>query len=226
MQVRVEWFKIDQIRALGFAQALGLTDRTVIVFSADNGGNMYNTVDDTTPTSNRPLRGGKATVYEGGVRGFALVQWPGKVAEKIVSSDIVHVSDMYPTLLKLAGGKLEQAKPLDGVDIWPVLAERQLSPRKEVLINVEDLRGAIRVGEWKLIVHAALPSRVELFQLSSDPEEAENRAEQNAERIKEMLAALNKYAYDMAPAKYLEDITKPHTGEIPIYWGYNPTRKQ
>jgi len=172
------------------------------------------------------LRDGVGSLYEGGVRGFALVQWPGKIAEKIVSTDIVHVSDMYPTLIGLAGAKLQQPKPLDGVDIWPVLSERQLSPRKEVLINVEDLRGAIRIGEWKLIVHAALPSRVELFQLSADPEEAENRAEQNADRVKEMLTALNKYAYEMAPAKYLEDLAKPHTNDTPVYWGHNPTRRQ
>jgi arylsulfatase A-like enzyme len=208
-----------------------LLEKTLIIFHSDNGGAVptkFATGDGDVKklvANNDVLRDGMGSLYEGGVRGFALVHWPNVVPEKVVSSDLLHVTDMYPTLIGLAGGKLEQAKPLDGVNIWPVLADKQLSPRKEVLINVEDLRGAIRVGEWKLIVHAALPSRVELFQLSSDPEEAENRAERDPERVQEMLAALNKYAYDMAPSKYLEEMSKPHAGEIPIYWGYNPSRR-
>ncbi len=207
-------------------------ENTLIVFHSDNGGAVptkFATGDGDVKkpaADNDVLRDGMGSLYEGGVRTFALLRWPSKFGEKEASSDLVHVCDLFPTLVSLAGGKIEQTRPLDGVNIWPLLAERQLSPRKEVLINVEDLRGAIRVGEWKLIVHAALPSRVELFQLSSDPEEAENRAEQNTDRVKELLAALNKYAYDMAPSKYLEELYKPHTQELPVYWGYNPSRRQ
>jgi arylsulfatase A-like enzyme len=147
------------------------------------------------------------------------------VWDKTVLSDMAHVVDMYATLLKLGGGKDQGDKKIDGLDLWPMLTEKQAGPRKEVLINVEDLRGAIRVGEWKLVVHAAMPSRIELFQLSNDPEEAENRVERESERLKEMMGKLNEYAYDMAPAKYLEELGKPHSAEIPTYWGHNPARK-
>ena len=58
---------------------LGLTERTIIVLASDNGGNMYNEVEGERPTSNSPLRGGKATMYEGGVRGPCVVVWPGVV---------------------------------------------------------------------------------------------------------------------------------------------------
>ena len=62
---------------------LEIADNTIIIFASDNGGNMYNEVDGTTPTSNAPLRGGKATMYEGGVRGPAIVVWPGHVRSRL-----------------------------------------------------------------------------------------------------------------------------------------------
>jgi arylsulfatase A-like enzyme len=218
----------DVVAALEKKQLL---DKTLIVFHSDNGG----AVPTKLPTgdgdvkramaNNDTLREGKGSLYEGGVHGFALVHWPNIIWEKSINTDMIHVTDMYPTLLGVAGGNLEQPKKLDGLSFWPVLTEKTLAPRKEVLINVEDLRGAIRVGEWKLIVHSALPSRVELFQLSADPEEAENRAEREPDRVKDMLTTLNNFAYEMTPSKYLEALAKPHKADIPIYWGSNPTRR-
>jgi arylsulfatase A-like enzyme len=208
-----------------------LLDKTLIIFHSDNGGALptkFATGDGDVKKAaadNDVLRDGMGSLYEGGVRGFALAHWPNVIAEKTIASDLVHITDMYPTLVGLAGGKPEQGRKLDGVNIWPVLSEKALSARREVLVNVEDLRGAIRIGEWKLVVHAALPSRVELFQLSADPEEAENRAERDPERVREMLTALNQYAYDMAPSKYLEELGKAHATELPIYWGHNPSRR-
>jgi arylsulfatase A-like enzyme len=221
---------IGLVRAALDRKKLG--DSTLIIFHSDNGGAMptkFAKGDGDVKkgvADNDVLREGMGSLYEGAVRGFALANWPNTIPENTVSSDIIHVTDMYPTLLGLAGGKAEHAKALDGVDIWPVLRDKQLSARKDVLINVEDLRGALRRGEWKLVVHAALPSRVELFQLSADPEEAENRAERDPERVREMLATLNQYAYEMVPAKFLEELAKPHTTEVPVYWGHNPVRRQ
>ena len=79
---------------------LKIADNTIIVFSSDNGGNMYNEVDGTTPTSNRPLRGGKATMFEGGVRMPCVIAWPGITKAGSRSDALVQSEDFYPTLLE------------------------------------------------------------------------------------------------------------------------------
>ncbi|MFN0078340.1 MAG: sulfatase [Prosthecobacter sp.] len=78
---------------------LKLADNTIIIFTADNGGNMYNEIDGTTPTSNRPLRGGKATMFEGGTRVPCVVVWPGIATPGSRSDALVQSEDFYPTLL-------------------------------------------------------------------------------------------------------------------------------
>ena len=78
---------------------LGIADNTIIIFTSDNGGNMYNEVDGTTPTSNAPLRGGKATMFEGGTRVPCVIVWPGITAAGTLSDEIIQSEDYYPTLL-------------------------------------------------------------------------------------------------------------------------------
>jgi arylsulfatase A-like enzyme len=79
---------------------LQIADNTIIIFTSDNGGNMYNEVDGTTPTSNAPLRGGKATMFEGGTRVPCVIVWPGITAAGSRSDAIIQSEDYYPTLLE------------------------------------------------------------------------------------------------------------------------------
>jgi arylsulfatase A-like enzyme len=208
-----------------------MLDNTLIVFQSDNGGALptkYPTGDGDVQdfaADNGIYREGKGSLYEGGVRVVALASWPGKIKPGSTVVQFLHVSDMYATILKLVGAALEQPKKLDGMDVWPVIAGGQLSPRKQVLINVEDFLGAIRIGEWKLVVYAALPARVELFNIANDPEEQENVAGRYPERVKEMTAALTDYAYDMAPSKYLEELVAVEAGKRPLVWRHNPAAR-
>jgi len=94
----------------------------------------------------------------------------------------------------------------------------------EALLNVEDFRGAIRMGDWKLIQHATLPGKVELYNLRADPSEEDNLAERDPERVRAMQKRLTEYAWDMAPSKYLEELARPRKVEVPIHWGENPVR--
>jgi arylsulfatase A-like enzyme len=181
-------------------------------------------VDDFA-ADNGVFRDGRGSLYEGGVRTVALASWPGRIKPKSVVTDMLHVTDMYATLLKLSGASLEQPKKLDGMDLWATLAEGAPSPRKEILVNVEDFRGAIRIGEWKLVLYAALPSRFELYDIANDPGEADNVADRYPERVKQMLARLDDYAYQMVPAKYLEELAATKAGQTPIFWRVNPVRR-
>jgi arylsulfatase A-like enzyme len=204
-------------------------DRTLILLHGTTGG-AVNTKFPTgdgdarkTVASNGHYRDGRGNLHEGGLRAVAFLHWPGKT-QPGVSMELMHAVDLYPTLLTLAGAKLEQPKPIDGLDMWPTLSEGKPSPRKEVLLNVEDLRGAIRTGDWKLIVYAQLPGRLELYDLKADPSEEDNQAEREGERVQSMLKRLNDYAWDMAPSKYLEELAKPRRVEAPMFWGDNPAR--
>jgi arylsulfatase A-like enzyme len=93
-----------------------------------------------------------------------------------------------------------------------------------VLLNVEDFRGAIRMGDWKLIRIATLPSRTELYNLRADPSEEDNQAEREPERCQSMLKRLTDYAWEMAPSLYLEELAHPHKTDIPIFWNDNAIR--
>lgn len=203
-----------------------LLERTLIVFHSDNGGGVATRVATgesdalTKAADNAPFREGRGSLYEGGVRAVALAHWPGQIKPKSMLADPAHAVDWYPTLLKLAGASLEQKRRIDGLDLWPMLAQNQRSPHADLLLNVEDFRGAIRVGEWKLIVHSTLPMRIELFDVANDPEEVDNRAEAYPDRVKDMMAKLNAYAYDMMPAKYMEDIPAIR----PLLLRHNPAR--
>jgi arylsulfatase A-like enzyme len=206
----------------------GLLDNTLLVFQSDNGGAVptrFATGDrdvERPAADNGIFREGKGSLYEGGVRVAAVASWPGRIKPKTIVTEPLHVTDLYTTLLGLAGASLEQPKKLDGVDVWAVIADGKRTQRKDMLLNVEDFGGAIRVGEWKLIVHASLPSRVELYDIANDPEEADNKAGAHPDRVQELLARLNDYAYDMLPAQYLEELT---AGDRPVFWRANPPRR-
>ena len=103
---------------------LQIAGRTIIIFTADNGGNMYNEVDGAKPTSNRPLRGGKATLFEGGTRVPCVVVWPGIAKPGSRSDAIIQSEDFFPTLIEgLQGQHVSQSETetLDGKSILPAL---------------------------------------------------------------------------------------------------------
>ena len=206
----------------------GMLDNTLIVFQSDNGGAVplrYVTGDrdiDRPAADNGSNREGRGSLYEGGVRVVALASWPGRIPPKTIVTEPLHVTDMYVTLLTLAGAAMEQPRKPDGKDAWPAIAEGKRIGRKDILLNVDDFAGAIRVEEWKLILHASLPSRIELFDIANDPEESHNVASSHPDRVKGLLAALNEYAYDMVPSLHLEESI---AAGRPVFWRANPPRR-
>ena len=194
----------DQIgRVVAALDKKKMRDNTLIVFQSDNGGTrnaMFAGEGDMSkikiPCDNGPYRDGKGSLYEGGTRVVALANWPGHIKAGSTVDGMIHVVDMYPTLVGLAGGSTAKSKPLDGMDVWPTISEGKPSPRTEIVYNVEPFRAGIRQGDWKLIWRTPLPSVVELYNLAQDPSEKNNLAAENPEKV----AALQKRANELAAA--------------------------
>lgn len=177
----------------------GVRDNTLFIFSSDNGGPAPGRLTDNTP-----LRGGKASVYEGGVRVCAFVTWDGVIPAGSQSAEPLHVVDWYPTLLGLAGGRLDGPGqlPLDGRDIWSTLVAGAPSPHEEILLNAAPKGGAIRVGDWKLKIDRTKEGeRVELFNLVDDLSEQQNLAEQMPEQVRLLRQRYDRFEAEAVPPK-------------------------
>lgn len=211
----------DQIgRVLEALEKRNMRENTLIVFHSDNGGTRSakfageSAVKGELPPNNGPYRDGKGMLYEGGTRVVGLANWPGRVQPGVVSG-MVHVVDMYPSLLGLAGAKLDKSKPLDGMDVWSAISEGKPSPRDEVVYNVEPFRGALRKGDWKLVWGALLPPRMELFDLSKDPSEATNLADTNLEKVKELQTRIEALAREAVPPLFIADVLRTAMSTAP-----------
>ena len=188
----------------------GIRDNTLIFFASDNGGKLAGSVSapgtgaaKTPPASNGAFRDGKASLYEGGVRVPAIMNWPGKLKPG-VTNEPLHMVDIMPTILNLAGGHGNSERPFDGKDIWNSIAEGKSSPHEDILINVEFFRGAIIKGNWKLVKMATLPGKTELFDLSKDPGEKTNVADQFPEVVDDLEARLIAYAKEQKTSLWLK----------------------
>ena len=204
----------DQIgKVLAALEKRGMRENTLIVFMSDNGGNlsaMFAGELDVSkiklPSDNGPYRGGKGMLYEGGTRVAALANWPGRIKPGNVDG-VIHMVDMFPTLASLAGAPTARSKPLDGMNVWPVISEGEASPRTEVVYNVETFRGAVRKGDWKLVWRTPLPSALELYNLREDPSEKNNVAAQHPEMVRQLQQRIEELAREMAKPMFLVSVT-------------------
>ena len=164
-------------RVLDTLRELKLSEKTLVIFTSDNGG--------TPRAVNAPLRGFKGSTWEGGMREPTIAWWPGKIPAGTATDEITGMMDVLPTLVKLGGGQLPADRTLDGRDIWPLLAgvAGATSPH-EVFHYFRGLKlEAIRSGPWKL--HLA---KTELYNLATDLGEASNVAPANPDVVQRLQA--------------------------------------
>jgi len=175
-------------KVLAKLDELGLREKTLIIFTSDNGGLA---TSEGWPTSNLPLRAGKGWLYEGGIREPLLVRWPAVVKAGSVVNTPVSSPDFFPTLLEAAGAKPPPGQVLDGVSLVPLfkggtLPERALFWHYPHYGNQGGAPGAaIRRGEWKLIEWQE-DRRVELFNLAQDLGEKQDLAVKEPERVAQL----------------------------------------
>lgn len=178
---------------------LGLTERTIFIFSSDNGGLHVLESPGTPATFNRPYRAGKGYLYEGGLREPLLIRWPGVVAAGSVCDTPVVLTDLMPTILAAAGiDAATTVGPLDGVSLVDLLRGEPLPPRQLCwhFPNYANQggcpAGAIREGDWKLVEQFEDGS-VELYNLADDPSETRNLADEQPYLAEDLRQKLNSW---------------------------------
>ncbi len=174
---------------------LSLANNTVLIFTGDNGG-------EDRVTSNAPLRAGKSTLYEGGIREPLLIRWPGVVKAKSVCNTPTCNIDFYPTFLQLAGCKADRRQHIDGISILHLLKNPKAKLERNALYWHYPLEkphflggrsaGAIRQGSFKLIEFFDT-GQVELYSLADDISEEHNLAAELPNKVTELQKRLAKW---------------------------------
>jgi arylsulfatase A len=201
-------------RVLDVLKGEGLDERTLVVFTSDNGPwrNMPPRMYETQPVerwdagTTGPLRGAKGTTYEGGPRVPAILRWPGQIPPRQVSSEMATTMDLHATILRLAGAPPPE-RPLDGRDIWPLLTQGAASPHAYFHYFLGTRLEAVRDATWKLRIAPIAdgwvsqelqtgdePVETQLFNLLSDPYEHFDVAHEHPEVMAHLRAELVRFA--------------------------------
>lgn len=196
-------------RIMARLEELKLTQNTVVIFSSDNGGlGGYHRTEAPSErkgfTDNTPLRGGKGTLYEGGIRVPFIVRWPGVVPAGTTSDVPVAHVDFYPTLADIGGARLPASQAMDGVSFAPVLKNPRTTLARDAIywhfpgylesyVHPKGWRtspvGAIHAGDFKLMEFFETGA-VELYNLRDDIGESRNLASQSPAKVQELRAKL------------------------------------
>ncbi|MEX2215994.1 MAG: arylsulfatase [Phycisphaeraceae bacterium] len=195
-------------RIVGAVDQYGFGENTLVIFANDNGG--------LTEELNKPYRGTKNTTYEGGVRLPCVMRWPGRIAPGTSNDGMMHVVDLMPTFVALAGGSMKQAKKIDGLNMCDMLFAGRPSPRSEIIFEVA---GSVRVptirsGEYKLMGE-------KLFNIVKDPTESTDVAVQHPDVVKQLAARLEAVGKERPP---LGDKPLLMTPALPYVYGIDENR--
>jgi len=210
----IDW-SVGQI--LDALKRTGLDRNTLVIFTSDNG--PWLSYGEHSGLA-EPLREGKGTSWEGGVRVPFIARWPGRIPEGAVNNNPAMTIDLFPTIAKLTQSPLPE-QPIDGKNIWPMLAGKKgaRSPQEAYYIYYANSQlQAVISGEWKLIlphryrtmagksggkdgIPAGYSSRTikepELYHLKSDVSEKKNRAKEKPEELKRLLLLAEKAYQDL-----------------------------
>ncbi|RED98367.1 putative secreted protein (Por secretion system target) [Marinoscillum furvescens DSM 4134] len=203
-------------RLLDHLEDRNLDENTIVIFTSDNGGHMYNLVDNTNPTNNAPLRSGKGNNYEGGVRVPMIVRAPGISKPGTVSEVVTQSVDHYPTMLDLLDIDFPN-QVTDGESYVNALKGQYYERSPIFSVYTHDVPAvanryntSVRKGDWKLLkFYHDGPNRehrYELYNLADDIGETTNLSEQMVEKTQELAALIETYEEDI-------DMLKPQPND-------------
>ena len=170
----------------------GLEKNTLVIFTSDNGGARYLGLPDV----NRPYRGFKLSLFEGGIHVPFFMQWPARIpAGAVVDSPVTHL-DIFTTAAAAAGAALPEDREIDGVDLLPHILGESLDPPHQSLFWREGHHQAVRHGDWKLTVGEretanGRETKRWLFNLATDPTEQQDLAAQMPDKVAALQSLLD-----------------------------------
>ncbi len=194
---------------LNVLEELGIDRRTLVIFSSDNGASLRPWQRrGYRPGSNGPLRAGKNTTWEGGMRVPAIMRWPGKIPEGLVQDELVTAMDILPTVAKLAGTRPPRDRIRDGKDIWPLMSGQDgaKTPHEAFYYYRDERLQAVRSGPWKLHVYrpewgnSAGNRKPLLFHLGNDIGEQNDIAADHPDVVKHLQALAERAREDLGDA--------------------------
>ena len=176
-------------------KAKGIDNNTVIIFTSDQG----------SWWENPPYRGSKRvdTLCEGGARVPFIVNWPGVTPSGKVNQSIVQTTDIFPTLVEIAGGNPINYKDLDGVSLVPILRDNSELKRGEPIYGYrayQDLYASVREGPWKLLAYRS--GKVRLYEVESDRYETDDLAKAEPQVVKQLVTKLIAWEKKMGVERY------------------------
>lgn len=183
-------------KILSAVESFDLLENTLVIFTNDNGGSLAD-----NGASNFPLRGGKGTVLEGGIKVPLVVSWPALVEGGTVIKAPVSTLDILPTVVAAAGFDLPADRVYDGVSLLPVLTDHKLDPPHDTLFWRVNWASAVRKGNWKLV--RAPDSNIWLYNLGWDPGESTDRANEEKLIVTELLSELHSWESSMKAPVWL-----------------------
>ncbi|UCC97554.1 MAG: sulfatase [Phycisphaerales bacterium] len=180
-------------RVLVALKEAGVDRKTLVVFTSDNGPWLGKKHYGGCAL---PLRDGKFSTYEGGMREPCIMRWPGRIPAGKVCSELCGTIDLLPTLARLAGAEMPAARVIDGLDIWPLMAGEPgaKSPHEAFFYYRGASLEAVRSGKWKL---RRVKKKTELYNLKADISEKNNVAGTHPDLVKRLTGLMQKFDRDL-----------------------------
>jgi len=187
-------------RVLSKLDERGIADNTIVIFTSDNGG-FVNNYKGQRVTGNKPLRSGKGSLYEGGVRVPLIVHWPGVTQPGRVCKEPVITTDFYPTIRDIVGapGNEQHNRQLEGLSLMPLLKDADASLDRDALCfhyphyyPTTSPVSAIRAGDWKLLQYYE-DGHVELYNLANDLGETTDLSKEMPDQAARLLRRLSEW---------------------------------
>lgn len=176
----------------------GIDEKTLVIFTSDNGPSVG---------SAGPLRGGKGSTLEGGLREPTVVRWPGRIPAGEVNNELLTAMDMLPTFAALAGAKVPDDRVIDGKNVMPVLRGEEESPHESFFYYKRSTLEAVRSGPWKLHIKGVQPAF--LYNLDNDRQESVDVKEAHPGLVADLMSRIEAFQEEIAlhsrPASFVAD---------------------